>query len=192
MQSIRGCWWAIALLGFAWCGGCAAPARTGEPTAQTFAVADDAQRETLWEAIQDVLRARRFALDRVDRRAGVLNTHPVTTQYCFEAWRRDVATAYDFWEATLRTVRRSAEIGIAYDEQAGAATVTVAVHRERLASPERQYNNSIAAFRMFSDTLPAEATGQRLTPADDYWIEDGRDLALERALLDQIIAYAGG
>ena len=181
-----------AVLGLVFCAGCAAPARTGAPLAHTFATTDKGQCEWLWEASQSVLRENRFVLDRVDRRAGVISTHPETSQQFFEFWRHDVDVPYDSWEATLRTVRRSVRIDVESDVEAGTSKLTIAVRRERFATPERQFNNSIAAFRAFGDELPEVQTGRPVTTADNYWIADGRDLNMERYLLDKIIARTGG
>ena len=181
-----------AVLGLAFCVGCTAPARTGDPLAHTFATTDKGQCEWLWEASQSVLRENRFVLDRVDRRSGVISTHPETSQQFFEFWRHDVEVPYDSWEATLRTVRRSVRIDVDFDVEASASELTIAVRRERFATPERQFNNSIAAFRAFGNDLPGAQTGRPVSTADNYWINDGRDLEMERYLLEKIIARTGG
>jgi hypothetical protein len=64
------------------------------------------------------------------------------------------------------------------------------VNKERLSAPERQYNNSAAVLRMYGSDLPGEAGEPRLTFQDDYWIDDGRDGAMERWILRKIAERA--
>jgi hypothetical protein len=99
-----------------------------------------------------------------------------------------VATSYDFLEASMRTVRRSVEISITPDAD---AELQVQVHRQYFSTPERQFNSSIATLRMFGMDLPRADTGERITEADETWLDAGRDLAMERVLLDLIVARAG-
>ncbi len=173
------------------CAGCSAPARTGLPVRHTFCAVDSARFASVWQVCQDVLREHRFKIDRLDPRSGLIATDPQTSAHFFEFWRHDTVTASDSWEATVRTVRRSVVIRAHQDETGGQTTIGVEVNRERYARPERQFNHTMAAFRMFGDQLPGEATGKPVSKADDYWIFAGRDLAMERYLLDTIVARAG-
>ena len=171
---------------------CATPNRSGEPLVHFFAAVDKAQCDHLWEVSQDVLRENRFLLDDVDRRQGRILTRPETSQQFFEFWRHDVDTSSDACEASLRTVRRRAAVNIDFDKETGDAHLTITVQRERFATPERQFNNSITAFRAFGTKLPGVRTGRSITAADTYWINDGRDLAMEQHLLEMIVARANG
>ncbi len=168
--------------------GCQEPATPVDYTTQVFTVADADQSGLLWEACQDVLRQHRFALDRVDRPAGVITTFPTTSQQFFEFWRRDVNTAYDLADASLSTVRRHARVTMSpAEDDPSRVRVSVVVRVERLSAPERQFNNSATVLQYFGDELPGEAGQQRPTRADDYWIDLGRDGAMEQYLLDRII-----
>lgn len=169
--------------------GCAAPQRTGDLVQQQFEVTGDQDdQDRIWEQSTDVLRRQGFKIDRYDRRAGVVTTFPQTSGQFFEFWRKDTDTPYDWLEASLRTVRRSVTLESRLDESGEAMLITVTVHRETFATPERQFNNSLAAFRMFGDELPGERTGGRVTRADSYWIPDGRDPAMEAYLMKRIAA----
>ncbi|HNO80112.1 MAG TPA: hypothetical protein PKN33_18855 [Phycisphaerae bacterium] len=181
----------VPLVGLAGLVGCTPVQRDGDPMVRAFTVADQDQLNDLLDTCEDVLRDQGFRIDRVDRRAGVVTTHPETSQHFFEVWRNDVATNYDFWEASLNTIRRSVEIQAAPDLAKGEASLTIKVKRERYSALDRQFNNSIAAFQFYGDTLPAVSTGEKVTRADDEWIEDGRDLALEELLINKITARAG-
>lgn len=171
--------------------GCTAPPRSGDPVVQTFTTQDTTQQDALWLSCQEVLREHGFMIDRLDRRAGIITTVPQTSQQYFEFWRKDVDTPYDFGEASLRSVRRTVTVEVAFDDARGESNVIVNVKRETFCTPERQFNNSLAAFQMFGEQLPAAETGERITRADDYWVDAGRDLAMERYYRDCIIAQAG-
>lgn len=149
-------------------------------------VGDDGRR--LLAAAADALRARRFRVDRLDQRAGVVTTWPNTSQHYFELWRDDVETGWDFWEATLNPIRRRVEVHVTADPE--ASTVMVRAYKQRLSSPDRQFNSSGAAYQFFGENLPS-TSGHTIVPErDDRWIDVGRDHALEDALLRDILARA--
>ena len=167
--------------------GCHQPVPPTEPVSQQVTLAHDGDFDRLWESALLTLRHHRFELDRVDRRAGLITTLPTTSQSFFEFWRHDVDTAYDLFEASLRTVRRRAEVRIDWQGEPGPGQITVTVRRETFATPERQYNNSAAALPIFGDQLPGVQGERTLSGQDDYWLADERDQAMERRLLDQIV-----
>ena len=171
--------------------GCQRPAQPVEPMSQRVQLADPDGFDVLWESCQEVLRRHRFRLDYVDRRSGTITTFPETSQSLFEFWRHDVDTAYDLWESTLRTVRRRAVVQVDREEGGHGGQVTVTVYRQTFATPERQFNNSAATLRVFGETLPGVAGEPGLTRADDYWIDAGRDGAMEHRLVEQILLRVG-
>lgn len=173
------------------CAGCHRPVKPVEPLTQTVSVANASGVDRLWEGAQEELRRHRFKLDRVDRRSGIITTFPVTSESFFEFWRHDVDSSYDRMESTLRTVRRTVTIRIDQDAEDSAAVLTVTVARDLFSTPERQFNSSAASLRVFSSALPGVAGEPRLSRADDYWIADGRDGAMERRLLERIIERSG-
>lgn len=141
-----------------------------------------------WEAAREVLRRQRFEIDRLDRRAGVIVTRPLTSQSAFEFWRHDVDTSYDLLESTLNAIRRRVTVRVAAGEGDGQAEIDVVVIKERLARPERQFSSSTQAYNFFGDSLPGTAGQLRLGPESEYWIELGRDPAMENYLADRIVA----
>lgn len=183
--------WAI-VLGGATLVGCGQPVRNGFVSVHPVALHKSAGRtERIWEAVEGTLRQHRFQLDRVDRRAGVVTTLPVTSQYFFEFWRHDVATRYDFWEATINPIRRWVEVRLRQEGHQGTAMLEVVVHKERLSSPDRQFNSTGAAYQYFGDRLPSTTGLVRVTQEDDRWLDMGRDPAVENLLLRAILKRAG-
>jgi hypothetical protein len=170
--------------------GCHAPPRPVELTAQDITLTDTDDYDVLFETCLEVLRVHGYKLDRVDQRAGLITTFPITSQQFFEFWRDDVETAYDVMEASLLTIRRRAEIQVLGEAEGSDHRLVVSVYREKLSTPDRQYNSSAAAFRVFSRTLPSTA-GKTIVPErDDVWLPAGRDGLLERRLIREITGRA--
>lgn len=172
--------------------GCLGPRRSDYNTAQAMGVADSSEEaDRAWEAVQETLRRRGFRLDRVDRGAGIVTTFPVMSQHFFEVWRHDVNTAPDFWESSLNPMRRWVEVRVARGDDETWREIAVNVHKERLSSPDRQFNSTGAAFQYFGDTLPSTTGKPRVTAEDDRWLDRGRDPAMEEYLLRAILGRAG-
>ena len=177
----------IALLG-----GCLGPRRSDYVSSRQVSLANRSeQADTFWEAIQETLRRHRFRLDRVDYRAGVITTMPVTSQNIFEPWRHDVDTREDLWESTLNPIRRWAECSVTRGADDTWQEVALVVHKERFSSPDRQFNSTGAAFQYFGDSLPSTTGLVRVTPEYDRWLDMGRDPAMEEHLLNAIFKRAG-
>ena len=172
--------------------GCAGPQRVDYVSSSRLSISDQSeQADQVWEAIQETLRRHRFRLDRVDRRAGVITTVPEISQHFFEIWRKDVATRHDFWEATINPVRRSVEVRVSGDQGESRGRLAVAVHKQRLSSPDRQFNSTGAAYQYFGNSLPSTTGLGRVTPEHDSWLDLGRDAAMEDYLLERILYRAG-
>ena len=150
-------------------------------------VKDSVQADQFWEAVQETLRRERFQLDRVDRRAGVITTMPEMSQHFFEFWRHDVDTRADFWEATVNPIRRWAEVTVSPAADEAWARLAVVVHKERLSSPDRQFNSTGAAYQYFGDSLPSTTGLVRVTAEHDRWLDLGQDPAMEDYLLRKIL-----
>ena len=182
--------WTLSVLALCALHGCQRPARPVQLTVQDITLSSEGEYDALFEACLDTLRAQRFKLDRVDARAGIITTFPITSQQAFEFWRKDVHTAYDLMEATLLTIRRRVEIQLLREGDALPHELVVSVYRERFSTPDRQYNTSAAAFRVYSRSLPSTA-GRRIVPErDNAWLPAGRDGVLERRLIDEITEHA--
>jgi hypothetical protein len=148
------------------------------------------EASAVWEAAQETLRRHRFRLDRVDYRAGIITTMPVASQHFFEFWRHDVDTWPDLWEATLNPIRRSVEVTVTRRGENGWDGLGVVVRKERLSSPDRQFNSTGAAYQYFGDSLPSTTGSLRVTAEEVVWLDQGRDPAMEEHLLHAILERA--
>lgn len=171
---------------------CLGPRRSSYQSSQAVAIADRSpQADLLWEAAQETLRHHRFRLDRVDRRAAVITTLPETSQSLVEFWRHDVDTTPDLWEATLNPLRRWVKVSLLRGDEDMWNELALEVHKERLSSPDRQFNSTGAAYQYFGDSLPSTTGMVHVTPQDDVWLDLGRDRAMEEYLLRAILERAG-
>ncbi len=180
----------LALIGLT--AGCLGPRRDDYRSSQPVTIADPSpEADQAWEAVQETLRLHRFKLDRVDRRAGNITTMPLTSQQLFEFWRHDVDTGPDLWESTLNPIRRWVEVTVARADDKSWTQLAVVVHKERLSSPDRQFNNTGAAYQYFGKSLPSTIGVSRVPAEDDTWVDQGRDPAMEDYLLRAILERAG-
>ena len=115
---------------------------------------------------------------------GQLETHPQGSATVFEPWRRDTATRYDRWEATLQSMRRWARVTVVPVPQGFQVEVVVYKELEDVRQPE---------FATASDAVfPHTNALQRLVeppldqPIHQGWIPQGRDTALEQQILRQL------
>ncbi len=171
--------------------GCLRPDRgpmPGEQPSTRISVASQ-EADSLWESIQETLRRRGYRLDRVDREAGIVTTMPEISQQFFEVWRHDVNTQADFWESSLNPIRRWVEVNVSATD-GNANQITVIVHKERLSSLDRQFNNTGAAYKYFGANLPSTQGKEKVTAEDDHWIDRGRDPAMEEYFLAAILKRA--
>ena len=85
--------------------------------------------EVLWQASLHTLQRYHFVIDRTDRRAGVIETFPMTAQQWFEFWRKDASSGADLLEGSLQGVTRQARVRIAPEQASPVATRPVAPTR---------------------------------------------------------------
>lgn len=179
----------LALLVVGGLSGCMRPAAAPVVSAAGIVPvrATGVERQRVWEAAEQTLRDRGYEFDRYDSCVGVLTTRPEVSQQFFEFWRRDVATWRDWVEASLNVIRRWVEVR--WVDEDGAPEVRVAVYKQRLSAPDRQFNNSGAAYQIFGENLPS-TSGSKILPGAEQWIDMGRDPAMEAKLAQEIARRA--
>ncbi|MCC7293663.1 MAG: hypothetical protein IT449_16520 [Phycisphaerales bacterium] len=171
--------------------GCHQPAAPVSPTTVRVELPTAEDYDRLWSAARESLREDGYLAELVDRSQGRLSTRAVGSQHFFEFWRHDVETRYDWAEATLAPIRRRVDLTLPQPEESVTSTqLTLSVIKERLASPDRQFNESGALFQFFGYVLPSTTGQAQIRPEDDRWVEIGRDAAMEAYLLRRILARA--
>ncbi|MCK4602216.1 MAG: hypothetical protein KAU28_07105 [Phycisphaerae bacterium] len=154
--------------------------------------------EALWQASQEVLGEYYFTLDRLDRRAGVITTEPITGKHFFEFWRHDAAGNFDLAEGTIQTIYRIAKVTIRPVAGGAAYQAAVEIRVERSDQLTSQVTSTSEAYDMF--ILPG-AGRERAKYLLDYGRDElgeerggvvplDRDRKLERILEAKIAAAA--
>jgi hypothetical protein len=135
------------LLGVLAAGGCAS--YTAPVVAETPLTGEARRFEALWRASQDVLREKYdFELDRLDRRAGVVTTRPLTGPQLAEGWRKDAVGLDARLESTVQTIYRVASVRIVADGT-GRDDPQVTVDIWRSDRPAPQITSVSQAYGMF-------------------------------------------
>lgn len=172
--------------------GCLGPRRSDYVTSMPLSVEQDASAASaFWEGVEETLHDRGFELDRVDRRAGVITTLPVTSQQFFEFWRHDVDTREDLWEATFNSIRRRVEVTVSRGDGGAWSDVSVVVYKQRYSAPDRQFNSTGELYEYFGTALPTTTGEIDVGTERDRWIDIGRDPAMAAYVLDRIIKRTG-
>jgi len=168
------------------CAGWATPAARGPQLSP-----QEASFQAVWDASLEVLRRYGFAVDRRDRRAGLITTEPMTGRQFFEFWRRDAATRVDLAESTLQTIYRQAQVTI--EPETFHPTVEVRTFRSNRSSP--QVTSASEAYGMF--TLSGAGRNKFLLDygrgedPDSAMVLVGRDNALEQKMEGAIRSESG-
>ena len=189
--------------------GCATPARfvgTAMPSSRPVEQADPAYwyaRPAVaaassqdFDALADACRAAAahyfFPIDRLDYRAGILQTLPVVSGQWFEPWRREQQLVADVQQSSLGTVRRTMRFEITRGgspESGWTVVPKVLVERESVA--ERRITSPTyytSFFRRDINAYGSRLSDQGLDVPTDYFYPTGRDSALERKLAAMITA----
>jgi hypothetical protein len=145
-------------------------------------------KSRIMEIGQDVLTRMNFVIEKYDVEAGFVNTQPLRAGQVFEFWRTDNVGTAATAEASLHSIRRTAQLTVS--TTAGRVCTTCEVGVERLSLPAREITGMSWLAGMFTDSGQAQ---QRLTLRPEQaegmaWINLGRDGALEKKILASIEA----
>jgi len=186
----------VLTLAVGWLGGCQvepAPARSDAATA-------DESFNAVWDAATEVLREYRFAIDRADRRAGVISTFPLLGRHWFEFWRADAARPGDVLEGSLHTIYRQATVTIRRADSPAATAPAlgdylagVEVRASRSDRPAAQVTSTSEAFEMFlrpEKMVRGVGAGESAEVAAARPVDLGRDENLEQILRVRINSLA--
>lgn len=151
-------------------------------------------REAFIDATLTLLREHDLPPQRVDRQDGLVVTRPTTGQQWFEFWRRDSQGGYQLLESSIHTIRRIVTVRVAptdVETAQDAFNVSVRVDKERYSAPERQVTTASGALAIYSERLPTTEGLLASKAAGEHWVPLGRDVLLERYLLERIAAGEG-
>jgi hypothetical protein len=137
--------------------------------------------EHLWNKTVAVVD-KYFDIESENRLARTIKTQPQMGATLLEPWAFDSVKFEDRIEASLQTIRRVAIVRID-PAPAGGFLVKVEVYKflEDMIKPDRQ----AAGRAVFTNDFPVNRTREIVgpVPAPVGWIQRGRDLDLEQAIL---------
>ncbi|MDY7010565.1 MAG: hypothetical protein SVV80_07415, partial [Planctomycetota bacterium] len=122
----------------------------GGPVVSPYGIADE-NFNAAWDAAGEVLRKYRFAIDRADRREGVITTYPMIGRHWFEFWRKDAITRRDVAEGAIQTVYRQATVNIRRQADSNRYLADVRVHITRSNLTNPQVTSTSEAYELFLD-----------------------------------------
>jgi hypothetical protein len=167
--------------------GCGGP--NAAPTPTQMIRADGATRADVVQAAGDVLTRMHFAIEKLDVEQGLVRTRPLRGAQFFELWRSDNASAYNWEEANLQSVRRSVELRVkSEDGNTARLCIECAVSVERLSLPANEIAGTSEAYRIHSSSMP---TLQRVEVSPQQrramaWIDVGKDPDLAARILARV------
>jgi hypothetical protein len=152
-----------------------------------------ANHQFVWETVVDVIDDY-FKVEREDpvrlvgnvKTEGRLDTFPIDPPTVFEPWRPDSGNSYDKLENTLQSTRRRAVVRVIPDGGGYWVDVKVLKELEDLNRPV-QATAGGATFRNDSSLTRVVNPLQDEEPSLG-WILLGRDVALERRIIEQVMA----
>jgi hypothetical protein len=144
--------------------------------------------ELVWERAVDVLHDFQFEIATENRLGRVIETLPKVGSGLFEPWHHDSVGFDNRFESTLQSIRRVVQISLQPDDSGQGYLVSVAAYKELEDLPGVAANSPGAAT--FSESTPEirlldPVVGQS-SPSN--WIPQGRDPALENAILNRLRA----
>jgi len=157
-------------------------------------------RDYVWNQVVDVVDDY-FRISKEDRvqqvgdllTEGRIDTYPRSASTIFEPWNKDSVTAYDRWEATLQSLRRTALVRVIPSPEGFLIDVQVYKELENLSRPETgatSYSNSGALRNDNSLKRVTNPLGGQ--PQTLGWIPKGRDTLLEQTILADIQSRLAG
>ena len=150
-------------------------------------------RDFVWDQVVDVVDDY-FRIEKEERvrlgdllTEGRLDTYPRGGSTILEPWNKDSSTAYERWESTLQSIRRTALVRVIPAEAGFLIEVQVWKELENVASPETGAVSLLNPAALRNDDALQRVTnpvgGAQPTLG---WIRQGRDVSLEQKMLSQI------
>jgi hypothetical protein len=145
------------------------------------ASAEGTDFQSLWNAAEAAARRFLFTIDRIDYRAGLMTTLPMTSAQFFELWRPDVQSAPDLARSTLATERRTIRFEFSRHADGVRYTAVPKVLVERHAIVGRRITSVLQYQQIAAPAAGPVDSATGVVPAE-YWYPIERDRELEQAL----------
>ena len=123
--------------------------------------------------------------DNMNWLEGRLTTFPEVSGTSFEPWRGDAARGFERLQSTFQTVRRTATVRVV-NEPTGYQ-ISVEVIKEQEDVDQSQFAAAGAASQRHDGSIIRNENQIRQLPITLGWFEIGRDLDLERRIMEGIL-----
>lgn len=156
--------------------------------AQIGPIAPDFLWQQIVDAVDDSFRIsseQRVRRDANNWMEGRLETYPDVGPTLLEPWRKDSTPGFERIQSTIQTIRRTTVVRVIPNPQ--GYLIDVKVTKEQEDVDQSQFATSSAAARTHSGAVIRTDTNVRGLPITLGWINIGRDMALERRLLESIV-----
>jgi hypothetical protein len=156
------------------------------PKTPNYICAQGVDKQAVMNASQDVLEDMHFTIEKADTDAGYISTRPLAGAQFFEFWRSDTVGCYNFTEANLYSVTRTAEINITPKD--GTFCVECKVDTRRLSMPSREISSATELPGLFtrSNSGLQKLQLSKVQKKKAVWIDMGPDPALQARILEKI------
>lgn len=134
---------------------------------------------------ENVLAQFNFNIEKSDTETGFIKTRPLAGAHFFEFWRKDNVGAFNWAQANLHSIRRTARINIT--PQDGKLCIDCTVNTQKLSIPEHPITGS-QAYAMFSASGPSRQR-LKLHPEQQRamtWTDLGQDVLLATEIIKRI------
>lgn len=116
---------------------------------------------------------------------GRVTTYPEVSGTTFEPWRRDTSRGFERLQSTFQTIRRTATVRVI--PEATGYQINVEVIKEQEDVDQSQFATAGASAQRHDGSIVRNENLIRQLPLTLGWFEIGRDLDLERRIMEGIL-----
>jgi len=140
----------------------------------------------VWEATVDVLHEFHFDIARENKLSHVIETAYLTGSGVLEPWHSDSVGLENRLESTLQSIRRRVLVNVIPDERGQGFLVSVEAFKELEDLDGLAANSAGASTFNENEPLRRDLNPVVGQSAASGWLPQGRDLALESAILTRL------
>lgn len=164
---------------------------TGTLTVENPLFVPIVDHEFVWDQVVDEIDDY-FKISREERvqvvgnvlTEGRIETYPIAGATLLEPWRKDAATPYEKMFSTLQSVRRHAVVRVAPSQ--GGYSIEVAVFKELEDVSRPEHATAGGTSLRHDGSMVRVDLDSEVSPVTLGWIPQGRDVALERQIINRL------
>lgn len=157
----------------------------------TVVTINDERYHHIWREALKLLLHMGYRIDWRDYNLGVITTFPRTGPEILQFWRPDATSFHSLVEGTINTFRRLVRITLArVPHRPGCYRISVEVLVEQRENPQGGVTGVAFIGSSSFGANPQPLVSQFATPTTPgrFWMRVGRDTALEKKIVGQLLA----